>query len=180
LPATHQLVQKGVRGSVAQGVFPSSSPAGNPMALPALKQLFGYGSQYGKPNGIENGQCNGFQHGTQHGVHAGPAVGNRLTPCPPGYRPAPSAYEYAVYFLKWLNEKFPPPPRELWVAARDLEHVLFPQFLAATERPTLSWRTVADHLRKLTDWRQKDCRQGPDRRGPSLVEYMVRGPRKKR
>src|SRR5262249_3707532 len=57
------------------------------------------------------------------------------------------------------ERKFPPPPRVLWVAAHDLECALFPQFLATTELPAHSWKTVASRLRKLTDWRQKDGRQ---------------------
>jgi hypothetical protein len=107
-------------------------------------------------------------------------VGNRLVQFPSGYQPAPSAYEYAVYFLVWVNDKYPPPPRLLWVSAHDLEHVLYPQFLVATEWPARSWKTVAGHLRKLTDWRQKDGRKGADRRGSSPVEYLIRGPRKRR
>ena len=72
------------------------------------------------------------------------------------------------------------PPRVLWVATRDLEYALFPLFLDATEWPPRSWKTVASHLRKLTDSRQKDCRQGPDRHGSSPVEYLIRGPGKRR
>jgi hypothetical protein len=47
-----------------------------------------------------------------------------------------------------------------WVAARDLQHVIYPQFLASTEwsAHSLSWKAAAGHLRRLTDWRQKDGR----------------------
>ena len=171
------------------------------MALAALKQFLRHGPQHGEPNGIEHGQRHGAQHGncdgqpngTQHGFQDGHqhgrnhghqdletqfyVVGDRLVLCQPGHRPAPGADEHALQFLVWLSAKL---PGALWVAAHDLEHVFYPQFLVATEWPARSWRTVASNLRKLTDRRQKDGRQGPDRHGPSLTEYMVRGPRKRR
>jgi hypothetical protein len=45
--------------------------------------------------------------------------------------------------LTWLRQGYPAPPEQLWVAAQDLEHVFYPQFLAATEWPAYPWRTVA-------------------------------------
>ena len=179
------------------------------MPLSALKrklteQFLGHDSQDGRPHGTEHGhrdgQPNGAQHGTQcgfqdghqhgqnhgqnHGYQDGEAqfyiAGDRLVLCPPGHRPSPNAFEHAVYLLAWLREVFPGPPRVLWVAARDLEHVIYPTFLTVTELPAHSWKAVAGHLRKLTDWRQKDGRRGADRSGSSPIEYMIKGPRKKR
>jgi hypothetical protein len=68
--------------------------------------------------------------------------------------------EYAVELLTWLRQGYPAPPEQLWVAAQDLEHVFYPQFLAATEWPAYPWRTVAKHLKRITRTRQKDGRRG--------------------
>ena len=148
------------------------------MALSALKriteQFLGHGSQDGDQHGTDQRQqngkqyaiCDGQSYGSQHGEQQGHqdghqdgnaqfcVVGDRLVRCPPDRQLAPSAYEHAVRLLSWLREILPPRPRVLWVAAYDLEHVFYPQFLAATEWPTHSWKTVAGQLRKLVDWRQ--------------------------
>lgn len=72
-----------------------------------------HGHHDGQSNGTQHGFQDGHQHGQNHGHHAGAAqffvVGNRLVQFPSGYQPAPSAYEYAVYFLVWVNDKYPPP-----------------------------------------------------------------------
>ena len=107
-------------------------------------------------------------------------VGDRLVLCPLGQVPAPSAHEHAVHLLAWVSEKYPAPARQLWVASHDLEHTLYPQLLSATEWPPYRWKTVAGHLRKLTDWRRRDGRQDPGGHGSSPVEYLIRGPRKRR
>jgi hypothetical protein len=77
---------------------------------------------------------------------------------------------------------YPAPPEQLWVAAQDLEHALYPRFLAATEWPAYPWRTVAKHLKRITRTRQKDGRRGLGwgQHGPSPIEYMIRGPRKRK
>ena len=114
----------------------------------------------------------GFQHGHWHGYEDGEAqshvASDRLVLGRSGRQPRTGAYEDAVHLLIW---KFPD-SRRLWGDPHDHEHMLYPQFLW----PTHSWKTVAGHLRKLTGWRQKDAWRAVDRRGPSLVEYMMRGP----
>src|SRR5262249_4719987 len=57
---------------------------------------------------------------------------------------------------------------------------LLPTVSCCNEWPAHSWKTVAGHLRKLTDCRQKDGRQGPDRRGAAPPQGMRQRPRKTR
>src|SRR5262249_18459865 len=51
---------------------------------------------------------------------------------------------------------------------------LLPTVSCCNEWPAHSWKTVAGHLRKLTDWRRRDGRHSADRCGPSPFEYMIR------
>jgi len=59
------------------------------------------------------------------------------------FAPRMNAFEHALYLLAWLREVFPGPPRVLWVAAHNLEHLIYPTFLTVTELPAHPWKTVA-------------------------------------
>jgi hypothetical protein len=139
-------------------------------------------------DGIDHGNREGPHHGDHHGQRLGAAfefvvIGDTVAACPSGSVYPASADVHAEELLRWVRQqKFPWPRfgRPLWVSARDLENLLYPEYLAAVGWEPQPWQTVARHLRKQTRWRQRDRRRGTDRRGSSPTEYMIRGAKKPR
>jgi hypothetical protein len=146
-----------------------------------------HGAEYGDKHGSKHGGQDGGQDVSHDVSHDGSDAGTTAQPVEfvvvgnsvyrPGREPI-DADAHAFDLLFWLCiRKFPEPqfPATLWVSAKDLEDVLYGEFLAYVGWQAHPWRRVAHELRKHTCWRQRDGRQGADRRGPSITQYLVRG-----
>src|SRR5262249_16906222 len=84
--------------------------------------------------------------------------------------PAPNASEHALYFSSVVAREIPSHAEGvLWVGTRSRARPL-PNVSDGTSGQSTHGKTIVGQLRKITDWRQKDGRQGADRRGSSPVE----------
>jgi hypothetical protein len=140
---------------------------------------FQHGAQDGAHYGVHHGNSHGHHHGHRHGEPNGSTdlaytvAGDTVLVLPAGYRPLPTAEEHAQAFLNHLQSIEPLPGR--WVASRSLQEELYPRFLQQVDWPAQAWSSVAQHLRGLkgVSKRQRDRRSGPDRTGPSPVEFFI-------
>lgn len=159
-------------------------------AISKVASLYQDGVQHGKLNGNCDGISHGREDGDQQGFHDdqsnglvddGELVfvvqGDAVWALPPGYRPPPTAKEYAAAFVAFLQGLEPLPGR--WISAHSLQHELYPLFLQQIGWPPRPWLGVAHRFKKLggVKKRQRDRRWGSDRVGGSPTEYFV--PRKR-
>jgi hypothetical protein len=139
-----------------------------------LDRFFGFEVPAGQQDGTDDGKDNRQEYGKddarddvqEHGEEMEfRIVGDRLVRCRKGCNTPLGAAEYAASFLAWLREKYPPGARKvLWVAARDLQDVLYPQFLSDNGWPGEAWQTVATELRNIIRISRSSC-----------VEYLIHG-----
>jgi len=146
------------------------------------------GAQPGHHDGAHDGHRRGKADGEADGNSDGSldrqpsasveyyVVGDRILAQLPGLpRPQLTALGHAVAFLTYLQDTNEFCGR--WIAAAILEKHLYPEFIEDAGWQSHAWKTVAREFGKLTKKRQKDCRSGADRRGPSPREYLVPKPR---